>query len=102
MAGRHGHTACEYKKSLVIFGGEQQFNSALNYRECLNDIRMYLPQTHEWKYLKSTSHPIDPRRHHAAAIQGRHMYVYAGISNEGTYFKDVWAFDLSKLIEGNS
>jgi len=96
MFGRHGHSACEYKRTLIIFGGEHEFNPTLNFRECLNDVRMFTPENNEWKYLKSQSNPIDPRRYHSAAIHGRNMYVYGGISNEGEYLKDVWTFDLSK------
>jgi len=94
-SGRHGHSAVEFKKTLVIFGGEQAFNPTLNFRECLNDVYMFSPEKNEWKYLKSTSHPANPRRYHAASVYGRYMYIYGGVSNEGKFTRDVWTFDLS-------
>jgi len=97
LSGRHGHSACEFKKNLIIFGGEQNFNTTLNIRECLNDLRIFNPEKNEWKYVQTLSQQqINARRNHTAAIHERFMYVYAGISKEGHYLKDLWTLHLSK------
>ena len=100
LTGRHGHSACEYKNNLIIFGGEREFNPSLNFRKCLNDVHAYHINTNEWKNMRSSSLSslsITQRRCHAATIYNRFMYVYGGITNEGTYAKDVWAFNLSEF-----
>ena len=93
--GRHGHTACEFKKNIVIFGGEKKFNSAIKIRECLNDTRIFNPETNDWKFLKSLGKIIEPRRNHSAAVNDRLLYVYGGISNHGNYLRDSWSLNLS-------
>ena len=97
--GRHGHTACEYKKQVVIFGGEQRWNPTLGYRECLNDVRYFDPAKAQWKLIKSMGKVIAPRRNHAAAANDKIMIVYGGIGSEGNYLKDVWSFNLSKFFQ---
>ena len=96
--GRHGHTACEYNRTLVIFGGEQQFNKTLRLRECLNDVQMFIPETKEWRFIKTQNHLVPARRYHTAAVYERFMYIYGGISNEGGYMRDIWALNLSKFL----
>ena len=39
--GRYGHTVCYYRHTLVVFGGEKQYNPALRARECLNDVKTF-------------------------------------------------------------
>lgn len=41
--GRFGHLAERYQNSIVIFGGEKHYNSTLKIRECLSDVRMFIP-----------------------------------------------------------
>jgi len=41
--GRFGHSAERYQNAIVIFGGEKNYNSILKIRECLNDVRMFVP-----------------------------------------------------------
>jgi len=94
--GRHGHTACEFNKQLVIFGGEQQFNTTLHIRDCLNDVHLYNLEKSEWKYIKPPSNHLQPRRYHTAAVFDKSMYIYGGINNEGIYMRDLWALNLSK------
>ncbi len=36
--GRYGHTANVYKNSMVIHGGEAEYNEKMKKRECLNDF----------------------------------------------------------------
>lgn len=94
--GRHGHTALEYKKSVIFFGGEKKYNENISLRECLNDTRSYNPEKNEWKFFKCMGKVIEPRRNHTAAIQDRMMYIYGGISSHGRYLNDLWSLNLSK------
>jgi len=98
LFGRHSHTACEYKGSVVIFGGERKYNSILAIRETLNDVYMFNPDKAEWKYLKSIGRPIEHRRGHSATIWDKYMYVYGGINSEGKYLRDLWHFNFSMCL----
>lgn len=96
--GRHGHTALEYKRNVIFFGGEKKYNQVMALRECLNDTRSYNPEKNEWRFYKCVGQVIEPRRNHAAAIYDRMMYVYGGISSHGRYLQDVWSLNLSKYL----
>jgi N-acetylneuraminic acid mutarotase len=80
----------------LIFGGEQKWNLTLQYRECLNDVRLFDPVRNTWKLIKSIGKVIAPRRDHAAAANDKMMCVYGGISHEGVYLRDTWTLNLSK------
>jgi len=94
--GRHGHSACEYKGSVWIFGGEKKYNHALGFRESLNDVYKYNAEKCEWKFIKSLGKNMDGRRNHAAVIYNKVMYVYGGIGTDNRTSKDVYNFGLSK------
>jgi len=65
----------------------------------LNDLRIFNPEKNEWKYIQTLSQQqISARRYHTAAIYERFMYVYAGVSKEGYYLKDLWTLHLSILF----
>mgnify|MGYP000885029317 CR=1 FL=1 len=93
--GRQGHTALEYHKSVIIFGGEKNFNHSMRVRECLNDTRSYNPEKNEWKFHKCMGHILEPRRSHSACIHEKHMLIYGGVSQYGRYLNDIWALNLS-------
>ena len=96
--GRHGHSALEYKKSVIFFGGEKKYNESISLRECLNDTRSYNPEKNEWKFFKCIGKVIEPRRSHSSAIHDRMMYIYGGISSHGRYLNDIWGLNLSNII----
>lgn len=96
--GRQGHTALEYRKSVIIFGGEKQFNENIKMRECLNDTRTYNPEKNEWKFLKCVGKVLEPRRSHSASIHDKIMYVYGGISQYSHCLSDLWSLNLSNLL----
>lgn len=94
VEGRIGHSACLYERNLVFFGGERRFNEALKLRECLNDIRMFVIDTQEWKWPQCFGEQVEPRRNHVAAVVGKHMLVYGGIDNYGNLLSDLKALNL--------
>ena len=98
LTGRHGHSACEYKNSLLVFGGQHRFNSELNYRECLNDLHRFDLSKSEWAYVRTTGDNIDARRNHCSIICDDNMYVYGGINADGKVLKDVWSLNLRKSL----
>ena len=98
LFGRHGHSACEYRKTLIIFGGEQLFNDIINVRDCLDDTRIFVPERSEWKRIFSPGSQMTARRYHTAVVQNKAMYVYGGINKEGIYLKDLWCLQLSNIF----
>ena len=93
--GRHGHTACAYKNSIIIFGGQHQFNPTLNYRECLNDVRKFTPIANEWEHIRCSGRAIEARWNHAAVIYENKMFVYGGVNSEGKKLIDVCVLSFS-------
>ena len=98
LEGRHGHSACVYKKSLVVFGGQKDYNHELRYRECLNEVRIFSAYKNSWEKVKTRGPTIEPRRNHASAIYDRVMYIYGGINTEGHYLRDLWSLNLSNFF----
>lgn len=92
--GRTGHSACVYDENIIIFGGQRQFNPELKARECFNDVWKFSVQNHEWKRVRTTGEPIEPRRNHSAVIIGKNMVVYGGIDTNGNSLNDVKALNL--------
>jgi len=96
--GRHGHSACEYKGNVVIFGGEKKYNHALGFRESLNDVYTFNPEKSEWKSIKSLGKNMDGRRNHTAAVHSKVLYVYGGIGTDNRVSKDVYCFGLKSQM----
>jgi len=94
MFGRYGHTADAFYNSIVIFGGEKSYNSLLNIRECLNDVRLYTPERQEWKYMHCHGAFVEPRRYHAGIVVGKHMIIHGGIEASGEYLSDLKILNL--------
>jgi len=97
--GRYGHSACAFKDSIIYFGGECNFNQDLKYRETLGDVRSLSLNRGEWRYHTFSGTNCTARHHHAAVIQERNMYVYGGISNEGSFLSDLWCLNLSNSFD---
>ena len=97
MTGRHGHTACAYKDSIIIFGGEGPHPYGLKHRECYFDVRMFSPEHAEWSYMSCNGKPITSRRNHAACIVDTIMFVYGGIDSEGLLLDETWGLNLSNI-----
>jgi len=49
--GRYGHSADRYLNSIVIFGGEKNYNTILKIRECVSDVRIFIPGNYFFLYL---------------------------------------------------
>jgi len=93
LRGRHGHSACQFEGNLIIFGGELKFNEELKFRECSNDMYIFSLERKQWKWNKTEGKIIEPRRNHSAVIHNKQMFVYGGVSIEGSYMKDLWCFN---------
>ena len=90
---RFGHTAVEWNKKMIVFGGEHEFNKYSGLRICLNDVNMFSPENLEWKNIK-TSGVIETRRYHCAAMVGKHMLVHGGLNAQSHLLGDLHALNL--------
>jgi len=95
--GRFGHVAERYQNSIVVFGGEKHYNSTLKIRECLSDVRIFIPEKSEWRYIKAHGDFVEPRRNHTGVIVGKHLLIHGGIDTTGLYLNDLMAFNLGKI-----
>lgn len=69
----------------MIYGGEKQYNNVLRVRECLNDLRAFIVETNEWKFIKTWGDFIEGRRNHAGVLVSKYLIIYGGINNNGHY-----------------
>ena len=76
MENRFGHTTTKWRKKLILFGGQKKYNKTMKLRECFNDLWCYLPETGDWKYLRTHGDILDTRRNHAAARIGKDLFIY--------------------------
>ena len=93
---RFGHTVVEHNKKLVVFGGGTDFNSIHKLRECLNGVKAFIPETREWANVRCEGNFIGTRKHHCAAVVGKHMVVHGGLNQRNNFLNDSAVLNLSK------
>eukprot|EP01016_Furgasonia_blochmanni_P024807 TRINITY_DN2675_c0_g2_i1.p1 TRINITY_DN2675_c0_g2~~TRINITY_DN2675_c0_g2_i1.p1 ORF type:complete len:130 (-),score=13.57 TRINITY_DN2675_c0_g2_i1:151-540(-) len=98
VEGRFGHSACIYKREMIIFGGERRYNATIKQRECLSDVRALNVETFEWRSCRASGEVIESRRNHVAFVIGRHMIVHGGFNCHGRPLTDMWSLDLGEFI----
>ncbi|CAG8724353.1 5833_t:CDS:2, partial [Dentiscutata heterogama] len=84
---RSGHTACEYKDKIYIFGGS-------NGEKCFNDTWCYDTLNGTWSELSCTGYVPTPRERHGAARIDDILYVFGGKTHEGDVLGDLFAFKI--------
>ena len=97
MSGRHSHTACLYKNSIIFFGGESNNKEDFDGRTFLNDIKIFNLDKNEWKILNGSGQPITGRKNHAAVVHDKNMFVYGGLDAKRGYLGELWTLNLSKI-----
>ena len=93
---RFGHSALEYQKKIIVFGGGTNFNTVHKLRECLNGIKIFHPEKNLWEYLKTSGTYISTRKYHCAAIVGKHMFVYGGLNQKNNLLSDCALLNLQR------
>lgn len=93
---RFGHSALEYQKKIIVFGGGTNFNTVHKLRECLNGVKVFHPDKNLWEYLKTSGTYISARKYHAAAIVGKHMFIYGGLNQKNNLLSDCALLNLQK------
>lgn len=90
---RFGHTALEYEKSLIVFGGSTEYNQAYKLRECISGIYQFYTNTLTWEPLENKGVHIQPRKFHAACIIGKQLFVHGGMNNKNKILDEVAVYD---------
>ena len=93
---RFGHSALEYQKKILVFGGGTNFNTVHKLRECLNGIKIFHPEKNMWEYMKTSGTYITTRKYHCAAIVGKHMFIYGGLNQKNNLLSDCALLNLQK------
>lgn len=86
---RMGHSAVAYNSSIVVFGGVTAYNRGSHSRECLNTVKTLRTEGLEWRQVDTTGSAVVMRRYHSAAIVGKHMLVYGGLSEKNGFLGDL-------------
>lgn len=90
---RMGHSAVSYKGQILLFGGETAFNRTSQQRECLNTVQSLKGESMEWQAVVASG-AVSMRRYHIAAIVGKHMVIYGGLSGKNVYLADCMVLNL--------
>lgn len=93
---RFGHSAVEYKQKLFIFGGGTDFNQVHKLRECLNGVKIFIPETKEFNNLKCYGSYIATRKQHCFALVGKHMFIQGGLNQKNNLLNDAAILNLEK------
>lgn len=93
---RFGHTVVEYNKKLIVFGGGTDFNSIHKVRECLNGVKSFNTDNKEWLNVRCEGNFIGTRKHHCAAIVGKHMIIQGGLNQRNNFLNDSAVLNLVK------
>lgn len=90
-SARQGHSACQYRELVYVFGGQ-------NGNECYNDVKVINMDTLEWSAPGCKGEAPSPRHGHAAAVIGADMFVFGGAGPNGLIEDDgLFVFDLTEL-----
>ena len=93
---RFGHSVCEYKQNLYIFGGGTDFNSTHKLRECINGVKQFQIEKSQLVNLKSNGSYITTRKQHCSAIIGKHMFIHGGFNQKNNLLDDSAIFNVEK------
>lgn len=95
MTFRAGHSSCVFQDKILIFGGQvYSGNGSYDY---LNDFYSFDPKTKEWKKYKTSGDVPSPRSQHQSIIY-KNMMILIGGCDKNTYYNDVFALNLEKMI----
>jgi len=83
-APRSKHTAVYFRGAFYVFGGD-------NGDSRLNDLYEFNLEKKEWREVKTKGNPPEPRYYHSAVVNGTHMYIFGGYTNENN--NDLWQYD---------
>ncbi|KAL4481097.1 hypothetical protein ABPG72_015052 [Tetrahymena utriculariae] len=92
--GRYGHTGHQYKKDLLVFGGEKKYNSHLKMRQCFNDIQIYEFSKNSWNQIRTFGDIIENRRNHASVIITKFLFIFGGINSYNKHLYDFVSVNL--------
>lgn len=76
---RFGHSLCVYKDSIILYGGEEKYNTKLHKRDLFNDLYYYHTNEKEWQKVHWREKVIYGRKYHASIVIGKQMLVHGGI-----------------------
>ena len=77
---RAHHSCTLFEDYLVIFGGEAYSGSADN-KMLTSEVLIYSIKKNEFLRVP-TNQPVEPRKHHAAALIGSHLIISGGIDED--------------------
>lgn len=91
---RMGHSAVSYNGQIVVFGGVTAYHRGAHGRECLNTVKILRTEGLEWRQIDTAGSAVVMRRYHSAAIVGKHMLIYGGLSEKNGFLGDLALLNL--------
>eukprot|EP00299_Pterocystis_sp_00344_P017414 c8723_g1_i1.p1 GENE.c8723_g1_i1~~c8723_g1_i1.p1 ORF type:complete len:915 (-),score=205.97 c8723_g1_i1:18-2600(-) len=84
-----GDTLCGDVPTLIIFGGSDSANSALN------DLWYWCPGVQQWSKVASTGESVTPRSNAGVAVLRNVAYVFGGMTADKVRLNDLWGCHLT-------
>ena len=85
---RFGHTSIESDRNIIVFGGVTSLKRETVLRQCLNVVKIFKPESEEWEFIKTGGLYISTRKHHCAAMVGKHLFVHGGLNDRNNLLDD--------------
>ena len=82
-----------YFDHIIVFGGQQTYNSQTKIRYTCNDLLLFNTQTYEWEQIHYGG-LFFHRTLHVCSLVAHHMLLYGGLNEEGTFESGLLALNL--------
>jgi hypothetical protein len=93
---RFGHSACEFNRKIIIFGGGTEYSETSKVRMCISGLYEYAGGTSSWEPLENKGIHITPRKFHAGCIAGRFLFIHGGMNSKNKLLDDSALYDFHK------
>jgi hypothetical protein len=87
----------KYKSSLLIFGGESNFNETIKQRECQSDVYLYDIFSKKQSKPRCSGEIPEARTQFASFIIDKYLGIHGGINSKNTYLNELFIMDLTSF-----
>jgi hypothetical protein len=92
---RFGHSVVRYKDTLILYGGEENFDTERKKRKLFNDIYYYHIHAKLWEQVPWREKVVYGRKYHAAVMIGQNMLVHGGIKPSNNVIDEMILFNIT-------
>lgn len=92
--GRYGHCMQKHKNTLVVFGGESNFNQTIKQRECYSDVKVFDLSSRLVNKARCSGEIPEPATMCASFSFDQFFGIHGGINSKNSYLSTLFIMDL--------